>query len=154
MWPPSAEEREKFLLERCWRIYPHHQDTGGFFCAVLEKVSALPGAPKRAKVETKQEEEEEMEADKDEMEIDDGKEKDGKGKEEMDAKQESNAGDAKKEEKPQEKKKKRVRRNYESPYIMVDPNSPAGETVRLGIEYFGLDLDPRRFMVRNDESVG
>lgn len=145
MWPPSAEEREKFHLERCWRIYPHHQDTGGFFCAVLEKVSALPGAPKRAKIEVNADE------GKGKEEMDD----DGKGKEEMDDKMDVDDG-KKAEEKPQqpEKKKKRVRRNYESPYIMVDPNSEAGETVRQGIEYFGLDLDPKRFMVRNDKSVG
>ncbi|XP_028410148.1 tRNA (cytosine(34)-C(5))-methyltransferase-like [Dendronephthya gigantea] len=42
MWPPSIEDAEKFNLKRCWRLYPHQQDTGGFFIAVLEKKSPLP----------------------------------------------------------------------------------------------------------------
>ncbi|KYN33108.1 tRNA (cytosine-5-)-methyltransferase CG6133 [Trachymyrmex septentrionalis] len=42
MFPPDANEASKFHLERCMRILPHHQDTGGFFVAVLEKVKSLP----------------------------------------------------------------------------------------------------------------
>ncbi|XP_029175579.1 tRNA (cytosine(34)-C(5))-methyltransferase [Nylanderia fulva] len=42
MFPPQAIEASKFHLERCMRILPHHQDTGGFFVAVLEKVKSLP----------------------------------------------------------------------------------------------------------------
>ncbi|EGI61623.1 PREDICTED: tRNA (cytosine(34)-C(5))-methyltransferase [Acromyrmex echinatior] len=42
MFPPDANEASKFHLEHCMRILPHHQDTGGFFVAVLEKVKALP----------------------------------------------------------------------------------------------------------------
>ncbi|KAG5326419.1 NSUN2 methyltransferase, partial [Pseudoatta argentina] len=42
MFPPGANEASKFHLEHCMRILPHHQDTGGFFVAVLEKVKALP----------------------------------------------------------------------------------------------------------------
>lgn len=30
-------------LERCLRILPHDQDTGGFFVAVFKKVAALKG---------------------------------------------------------------------------------------------------------------
>ncbi|KAH8926898.1 S-adenosyl-L-methionine-dependent methyltransferase [Atractiella rhizophila] len=36
MWP-NGKEKERGL-ERCLRIYPHLQNTGGFFVAVLEKV--------------------------------------------------------------------------------------------------------------------
>lgn len=36
-FPPTAEEAEDFKLERCIRILPHKQDTGGFFVAVLER---------------------------------------------------------------------------------------------------------------------
>ncbi|XP_064100308.1 tRNA (cytosine(34)-C(5))-methyltransferase-like isoform X1 [Macrobrachium nipponense] len=43
LFPPSAEEREKLSLHKCIRILPHHQDTGGFFVALLEKVKPLPG---------------------------------------------------------------------------------------------------------------
>jgi 16S rRNA C967 or C1407 C5-methylase (RsmB/RsmF family) len=35
---PDAE-KSALPLERCLRLLPHHQDTGGFFVAVLEKVS-------------------------------------------------------------------------------------------------------------------
>ncbi|XP_033226206.1 tRNA (cytosine(34)-C(5))-methyltransferase [Belonocnema kinseyi] len=42
MFPPNPEDVEKFHLERCMRILPHHQDTGAFFVAVLEKVKLLP----------------------------------------------------------------------------------------------------------------
>ncbi|KTW30461.1 uncharacterized protein T551_01744 [Pneumocystis jirovecii RU7] len=41
LWPPSEEEVEKFSLERCLRIYPHLQNTGGFFVAVFEKIGKL-----------------------------------------------------------------------------------------------------------------
>ncbi|KAH9931944.1 cytosine-5--methyltransferase [Fomitopsis serialis] len=37
-WPPTSEETEKLNLPRCMRIYPHLQDTGGFFVAVLQKI--------------------------------------------------------------------------------------------------------------------
>ncbi|XP_058795970.1 tRNA (cytosine(34)-C(5))-methyltransferase [Phymastichus coffea] len=42
MFPPNKDEAEKYHLERCMRILPHHQDTGGFFVAVLEKIKPLP----------------------------------------------------------------------------------------------------------------
>ena len=29
-------------LDRCMRLFPHHQNTGGFFVAVLEKVAECP----------------------------------------------------------------------------------------------------------------
>ncbi|XP_070160064.1 tRNA (cytosine(34)-C(5))-methyltransferase isoform X2 [Polyergus mexicanus] len=42
MFPPQANEASKFHFEHCMRILPHHQDTGGFFVAVLEKIKSLP----------------------------------------------------------------------------------------------------------------
>ena len=36
VFPPTGD-REKPALDRCLRVYPHLQDTGGFFIAVLEK---------------------------------------------------------------------------------------------------------------------
>ncbi|KAG8326374.1 hypothetical protein J6590_044362 [Homalodisca vitripennis] len=42
MFPPKAEDAEKFHLNRCIRVLPHHQDTGGFFIAVLKKLALLP----------------------------------------------------------------------------------------------------------------
>ena len=46
MFSPKPEEVDiKEQLSRCIRVYPHLQDTGGFFITVLEKKSAL-GAKK------------------------------------------------------------------------------------------------------------
>ncbi|CAH0754949.1 unnamed protein product [Bemisia tabaci] len=42
LFPPKSEEASQFHLEKCLRILPHLQDTGGFFVAVLEKRAALP----------------------------------------------------------------------------------------------------------------
>ncbi|KAK2739677.1 hypothetical protein FQN57_006511 [Myotisia sp. PD_48] len=40
MFPPSNED-EGVDLTRCMRVYPHSQDTGGFFITVLEKKSEI-----------------------------------------------------------------------------------------------------------------
>eukprot|EP00771_Trimastix_marina_P001213 gnl/Trimastix_PCT/2267.p1 GENE.gnl/Trimastix_PCT/2267~~gnl/Trimastix_PCT/2267.p1 ORF type:complete len:541 (-),score=154.50 gnl/Trimastix_PCT/2267:145-1767(-) len=37
MFPPTAEEAAAMHLERCVRVYPHLQDTGGFFIAAFTK---------------------------------------------------------------------------------------------------------------------
>lgn len=42
MFPPSADEAPKFKLDRCVRVLPHQQDTGGFFIALLTKTKPLP----------------------------------------------------------------------------------------------------------------
>uniref|UniRef100_A0A1B6DIS1 tRNA (cytosine(34)-C(5))-methyltransferase n=2 Tax=Clastoptera arizonana TaxID=38151 RepID=A0A1B6DIS1_9HEMI len=42
MFPPNPVDAPQFHLDRCIRILPHHQDTGGFFVAVLEKIAPLP----------------------------------------------------------------------------------------------------------------
>ena len=39
MFPPPADAASDLHLERVMRFLPHHQDTGGFFVAVLEKVA-------------------------------------------------------------------------------------------------------------------
>ncbi|XP_058450073.1 tRNA (cytosine(34)-C(5))-methyltransferase [Malaya genurostris] len=41
MFPPASGEAEKFNLTRCIRVLPHHQNTGGFFIALLEKKKKL-----------------------------------------------------------------------------------------------------------------
>ncbi|KAH8725096.1 hypothetical protein GQ44DRAFT_759812 [Phaeosphaeriaceae sp. PMI808] len=41
-FPPIANsEEERIPLERCIRVYPHLQDTGGFFVAVIEKLDDI-----------------------------------------------------------------------------------------------------------------
>jgi 16S rRNA C967 or C1407 C5-methylase (RsmB/RsmF family) len=44
MWPPTSEEADKMHLERCMRVLPHQQDTGGFFIAVLAKRAVVSTA--------------------------------------------------------------------------------------------------------------
>jgi tRNA (cytosine34-C5)-methyltransferase len=38
MFPPDIKLAKELNLERCIRILPHHQNTGGFFIAVLRKL--------------------------------------------------------------------------------------------------------------------
>lgn len=42
MFPPTAEEAKTIGLEKCMRLLPHYQNTGGFFVGVLVKKSLLP----------------------------------------------------------------------------------------------------------------
>uniref|UniRef100_A0A8D3E5B6 tRNA (cytosine(34)-C(5))-methyltransferase n=1 Tax=Scophthalmus maximus TaxID=52904 RepID=A0A8D3E5B6_SCOMX len=43
MFPPTDSEKLASMhLERCMRILPHHQNTGGFFVAVLVKKAPMP----------------------------------------------------------------------------------------------------------------
>ena len=42
MWPGSAEEMQAMKLDRCMRILPHDQNTGGFFMCLLRKVGPIP----------------------------------------------------------------------------------------------------------------
>ncbi|XP_064610384.1 LOW QUALITY PROTEIN: RNA cytosine-C(5)-methyltransferase NSUN2-like [Liolophura sinensis] len=42
MFPPSEKEAQTYNMNRCLRILPHHQDTGGFFIAVIHKTKPLP----------------------------------------------------------------------------------------------------------------
>lgn len=38
VFPPSPQEADTFNLHRCLRVYPHLQNTGGFFITVFEKI--------------------------------------------------------------------------------------------------------------------
>ncbi|XP_053253223.1 RNA cytosine C(5)-methyltransferase NSUN2 [Podarcis raffonei] len=52
MFPLKDEEKLKALhLERCFRILPHHQNTGGFFVAVLIKKSPMPWNKRQPKLQ-------------------------------------------------------------------------------------------------------
>ncbi|KAJ1203524.1 hypothetical protein NDU88_007309 [Pleurodeles waltl] len=54
MFPPKDEEKLKALkLERCLRILPHHQNTGGFFVAVLVKRASMPWNKRQPKLQRK-----------------------------------------------------------------------------------------------------
>ncbi|KAK5108154.1 hypothetical protein LTR62_008750 [Meristemomyces frigidus] len=41
----APEQEEQIPLEHCMRVYPHQQDTGAFFIAVLEKQSEIRAKP-------------------------------------------------------------------------------------------------------------
>jgi multisite-specific tRNA:(cytosine-C5)-methyltransferase len=45
MFAPVDKAEERIPLERCMRVYAHQQDTGGFFIAVLEKVTEFKAKP-------------------------------------------------------------------------------------------------------------
>mmetsp|Transcript_5152 Transcript_5152/g.8917 ORF Transcript_5152/g.8917 Transcript_5152/m.8917 type:complete len:886 (+) Transcript_5152:218-2875(+) len=53
-FPPTEEEAAKMHLDRCMRIMPNDQDTGGFFVAVLKKVKSTrkPMPAKKPKAST------------------------------------------------------------------------------------------------------
>ncbi|XP_007660945.2 RNA cytosine C(5)-methyltransferase NSUN2 [Ornithorhynchus anatinus] len=54
MFPPKDQEKLKAIhLERCLRILPHHQNTGGFFVAVLLKKSSMPWNKRQPKLQRK-----------------------------------------------------------------------------------------------------
>ncbi|XP_001371426.2 RNA cytosine C(5)-methyltransferase NSUN2 isoform X1 [Monodelphis domestica] len=54
MFPPKGQENlKKMNLERCLRILPHHQNTGGFFVAVLVKKSSMPWNKRQPKLQRK-----------------------------------------------------------------------------------------------------
>ncbi|KAF1986178.1 S-adenosyl-L-methionine-dependent methyltransferase [Aulographum hederae CBS 113979] len=48
----DVTEDEKMPLERCMRVYPHMQDTGGFFITVLEKKTEIKARPENVKPTT------------------------------------------------------------------------------------------------------
>ncbi|KAM4875162.1 RNA cytosine C(5)-methyltransferase NSUN2 isoform 2-T2 [Thomomys bottae] len=52
MFPPKDPEKLQAMhLERCLRILPHHQNTGGFFVAVLVKKASMPWNKRQPKVQ-------------------------------------------------------------------------------------------------------
>ena len=59
MFPPSEAVCREAHIERAMRFLPHHQNTGGFFVCVLEKVAEIPRAEKEEEEEEKEKMEEE-----------------------------------------------------------------------------------------------
>lgn len=54
MFPPKdLEKLQAMHLERCLRILLHHQNTGGFFVAVLVKKAPMPWNKRQPKVQSK-----------------------------------------------------------------------------------------------------
>ncbi|KAM9308268.1 RNA cytosine C(5)-methyltransferase NSUN2 [Gastrophryne carolinensis] len=50
MFPREEEQMKAMNLHRCLRILPHHQNTGGFFVAVLIKKAAMPWNKRQPKL--------------------------------------------------------------------------------------------------------
>jgi len=68
LFPPTPEEASRFALERTMRILPHHNDTGGFFVALLRK-KPEPVVESASPAEGKQQEEEKVEEPADESKL-------------------------------------------------------------------------------------
>ena len=108
--PPEGVDNTKFHLDRCMRILPHQQDTGGFFVAVLSKKSLCPWESK------KEHEAFNVRLDRDCENISNEENKNGK------------------QEPP--RKKPRYQGFREDPFIYFEENDPAFEEVK---EYFQLN---------------
>ncbi|XP_071447980.1 tRNA (cytosine(34)-C(5))-methyltransferase [Hetaerina americana] len=119
MFPPSPENAAHFHLDRCIRLLPHHQDTGGFFVAVLQKVSSLPWeANPQAK-------------DKPRSEVGDWMPQDGQSY-------------VTKNEPP--RKKRRIQGFREDPFVFFKEDEKVWSDIR---DYYGLkDLDPKLLLTR------
>ncbi|XP_031842343.2 tRNA (cytosine(34)-C(5))-methyltransferase Nsun2 [Nomia melanderi] len=140
MFPPKPEDAAKFHLERCMRILPHHQDTGGFFVAVLEKVKLLPWESCKGNSDTKEANEvsnmgEEAEKDNDKSSA--------SGKRPL--------NDENKLRGPRSKRR-RVKGFREDPFLFFKDDQ---EDVWLSIKKFydiSDELDPKCLLVRNEGS--
>ncbi|OBZ86764.1 tRNA (cytosine(34)-C(5))-methyltransferase [Choanephora cucurbitarum] len=148
-FPPTKEEADRMHLERCLRIYPHQQDTGGFFVAVFEKVAPLTAADRIAvalqegqhinPVDEQKEKEEEMQLDTTK-----------RANEETVAEEEPSKKVKTEEIKPFESKPKRdVPGIKEAPFEMLPSNSADLDEIT---QFYGLDPSfPRdQFLLRSD----
>lgn len=70
-FPPTKEEVEKFHLENCVRVYPHLQNTGGFFITVFEKIDPQAGTESKRKAEESDSEDAEIKKPKNEGQAED-----------------------------------------------------------------------------------
>lgn len=118
MFPPSKEEAASFHLERCIRLLPHFQNTGGFFVSVLTKTKLMPW--------------ERREKDEDEA-------KEAKTENSETA---TNADGEKVEEKsvpwgPQ-RKKQRLYGYKEDPYVFFSEDEPVWKSIK---EFYQIDCD-------------
>lgn len=68
VFPPTEEEAKTFNLNRCIRVYPHLQNTGGFFITVFEKLD-----PNAQSVPAKRSNEDLIDADSKKSKIEDEK---------------------------------------------------------------------------------
>lgn len=123
-FPPSTEEAADFHLDRCIRVYPHQQNTGGFFITVIEKVGS--DSVETAKRATTEEVADEAAVDK---------------------KQKTEDGASAAPSAPV-KKEKLPRDANEEPFVFLDPKHPELEKCW---SFYGIDekFDKSTCLVRN-----
>jgi len=121
MFPPPPEVANSLGLEKCARLLPHHQNTGGFFVALLEKVALCPWESARKIVKT-----------------------DGQQITESDADNEKDENSS--EIEPPQKKFKGQNRGFkEDPIIYFKDNETVYEDIK---GYFDLSLPSDLFLTR------
>jgi len=121
MFPPSEEDAPKYQLDRCIRVLPHLQNTGGFFVALLEKKAVCPWEKQ---------------------------ERTGKHKlQEKEKENEAGGDDAEKGGEPPKKKQKMPRfiGYREDPYIYLKDDEPLFPPIKT---YYDLDLPAGNFLTR------
>jgi len=130
IFPPSEEEAAEFHLDRCMRILPHHQDTGGFFIAVLEKSCHLPGSIQAKLAARALEKAKEQENSKEEEKPEQKKEENQEGNtEKAGAKRNMETNDG-----PPQKKQKFFG-NKEDPFIFMLPDDSRWPQIK---DFFGF----------------
>ncbi|KAG5420405.1 NCL1 [Candida metapsilosis] len=105
LFPPTKEEADTFGLDKCVRVYPHLQNTGGFFITVFEKVD-----PESNKRQAEESDDEEQVAKKQKVDEQKGQ---------------SSTVDTESptEFKPSEKRSRLPRDANEEPFVFLDPNN-------------------------------
>lgn len=121
-FPPTEEEVSQFHLENCIRVYPHQQNTGGFFITVFEKVSEEIESTKRLHSSSSATISEEPETKK--LKIDESAIE------------------------PAGKKEKLPRDANEEPFVFIDPQH---EALKSCWDFYGVDdkFDRNTCLVRN-----
>uniref|UniRef100_A0A674P174 tRNA (cytosine(34)-C(5))-methyltransferase n=1 Tax=Takifugu rubripes TaxID=31033 RepID=A0A674P174_TAKRU len=120
MFPPKDPEKLiSMQLERCMRILPHHQNTGGFFVAVLVKKAPMPWNKRYPKTEASQVASTPADAPHlPETAVQgEGAEPEGEG-------------DSKEQEKPPASKKMRLFGYKEDPFVFLTEEDPVFTTIQ------------------------
>lgn len=157
---PSEEESERFNLDRCVRVYPQQQNSGGFFIAVLE----LDGTPVEVKdLEQKKRHGEEKESQAKRRATDSNEKSEEKTEEKPEATPEATPEPSKETSTESatnettaepEAKKEKLPYNvpaYEEPFKFLSPEHPEVQTC---IKFYGLkpEFNLDTLVVRNAEA--
>ncbi|AQZ13632.1 NCL1 (YBL024W) [Zygosaccharomyces parabailii] len=142
-FPPTEEEASRFHLENCVRVYPHQQNTGGFFITVFEKAGELDSHKSVTSIQESASKSENGE---------EGAEAQEPAAKRIKTDVKSNAGPAATTPTvpvPNPEKKERLPRDAnEEPFSFVDPNN---EAMKNCWKFYGIDdkFDKNTCLVRN-----